>query len=183
MGPNPQGGPSWRDDLEASPVEIPPIPDLKGAGLDDETLLQVDIGALSLGDLDDGGDRTPQVRQGVPFDGPLALAKLGPEKPAQAPVAVVVESKAETVASSSRPSSSLVSRRLAFTMSFYAQSASMPQSRLSLASASVLRAHLRPKTPGNRAARFGKVPARPVRNGPSGDHMRRGKGGKRRPSF
>ena len=33
------------------------------------------------------GDQTPQVRQGVPFDGPLALAKLGPEKPAQAPVA------------------------------------------------------------------------------------------------
>ena len=87
LGPNPQGGASWRDDLEASPVETPPIPDLKGAGLDDETLLQVDIGALSLGDLDDGGDRTPQVRQGVPFDGPLALAKLGPEKPAQAPIA------------------------------------------------------------------------------------------------
>ena len=56
------------------------------------------------------------------------------------PRSLVVESKAETVASSSRPSSSLVSRRLAFTMSFYAQSASMPQSRLSLASASVLRA-------------------------------------------
>ena len=69
------------------PSRAPPIPDLKGAGLDDETLLQVDIGALSLGDLDDGGDRTPQVRQGVPFDGPLALAKLGPEKLAQAPVA------------------------------------------------------------------------------------------------
>ena len=26
LGPNPQGGASWRDDLEASPVEPPPDP-------------------------------------------------------------------------------------------------------------------------------------------------------------
>ena len=41
---------------------------------------------LTLADLDDGGDWPPQVQQGVQLDGPLALAKVGPGKQAQAQV-------------------------------------------------------------------------------------------------
>ena len=74
------------DDIQASKVEITPVHDVKGAGLDDERIQQVDVVALSLGDLDDGGDRTPQVQQGMQFDSPLALAKVGPGKQAQAQV-------------------------------------------------------------------------------------------------
>ena len=53
------------NDRQTSKVEITPVHDVKGAGLDDEGIQQIDVVAFSLGDLDDGGDRTPQVQQGV----------------------------------------------------------------------------------------------------------------------
>ena len=86
LGPNHKVGASLMNDMQTSKVEITPVHDVKGTGLDDEGIQQVDVVALSLGDLDDGGDRTPQVQQGVQFDGALALAKVGPGKQAQAQV-------------------------------------------------------------------------------------------------
>ena len=49
------------DDIQASKVEITPVHDVKGAGLDDERIQQVASWHFHLGDLDDGGDRTPQA--------------------------------------------------------------------------------------------------------------------------
>lgn len=65
FGPNHKVGVGLMDDIEASRVEIPPIHDVKGTGFDDKGIQQVDVVSSSLGDLDDGGDRTPQVQQGV----------------------------------------------------------------------------------------------------------------------
>ena len=40
--------------MEASKVEITPVHDVEGTGLDDEGIQQIDVVTLSLGDLDDG---------------------------------------------------------------------------------------------------------------------------------
>jgi hypothetical protein len=79
-----RGGPS--ESVKPLEVHVAAVHDVNGAGLQREFVEEADIGLFALGNRDDGGDGTPDVEQGVEFDGRLGRAEARPGKEAQAQV-------------------------------------------------------------------------------------------------
>src|SRR5580658_888135 len=91
--------------IEPLEVQVTPIHDVEGAGLDKQQVQHIDVVHLAVGDVDEGGDRSPQVEQRVQLHG-----RLGGAKRAQGNIdrhrSMVVASRAYTVLASSTPKSS-----------------------------------------------------------------------------
>src|ERR1019366_10147338 len=57
--------------IEPLEVQVTPIHDVEGAGLDEQQVQYIDVVHLAVGDVDEGWDRSPQIEQRVQLDGRL----------------------------------------------------------------------------------------------------------------
>ena len=72
--------------IEPLEVQVAPIHDVEGAGLDKQQVQHIDVVHLAVGDVDEGGDRPPQIEQRVQLHGRLGGAKRRPRKHRQAQI-------------------------------------------------------------------------------------------------
>ena len=72
--------------VKTGEVQISPIQDIEGSGLDRKIVEDPDIVRSSLCYLDKRGDRSTQIEQRMEFDGALAFAESGPREQRQTQV-------------------------------------------------------------------------------------------------
>ena len=71
---------------QPSKVDVAAIHHIERARLQDQDIEHIDLVHLAIADVDEGGNRAPEVEQGVQLDGSLGFAKRGPFEQAQAQV-------------------------------------------------------------------------------------------------
>ena len=72
--------------MEARKVEVGPIHDMQCTGFRQEHVQDIDTVQFSVGNVDEGGDVSVQVEEGVELDSALCLAEPRPGKQRQAEV-------------------------------------------------------------------------------------------------
>src|SRR5271169_3528182 len=72
--------------IEPLEVQVTPIHDVEGASLDEQQVQHIDVVHLAVGDVDEGGNRSPQVEQRVQLHGRLGGAKRRPREHRQAQI-------------------------------------------------------------------------------------------------
>src|ERR1019366_1454650 len=72
--------------VEPLEVQVTSIHDVEGASLDKQQVQHIDVVHLAVGDVDEGGDRSPQIEQRVQLDGRLGGAKRRPREHRQAQI-------------------------------------------------------------------------------------------------
>ena len=72
--------------VEPLKVQVPPIHDVEGAGLDKQQVQHIDVVHLAVGDVDESGDRSPQIEQRVQLHGRFGGAKQRPRERGQAQI-------------------------------------------------------------------------------------------------
>jgi len=92
--------------VEPLEVHVTPIHDVEGAGLDQQEVQHNDVVHLAVGDVDEGGDRSPQIEQRVQLTAAL-VERNGAHGNIDRHRSMVVASRAYTVLASSTPKSSL----------------------------------------------------------------------------
>ena len=74
------------DGKQALEVQVPTVEQIERPCLDGQLVQRVDLVGLAIGDVDESGDRAPQVQQGVQPHRCLGTAKRGPRKHRQAQI-------------------------------------------------------------------------------------------------
>ena len=72
--------------IEPLEVQVTPIHDVEGTGLDKQQVQHIDVVHLAVGDVDEGGDRSPEIEQRVQLHGRLGGAKRRPREHRQAQI-------------------------------------------------------------------------------------------------
>lgn len=71
---------------QASKVQVASVHDVERPWLQDQDVQHIDLVRLAIADVDEGGNRAPEVQQGVQLDGCLGFAKRRPVEQAQAQI-------------------------------------------------------------------------------------------------
>src|SRR5262245_18468000 len=72
--------------VDALEIHVTPIYDVEGAGFDEQQVQHIDIVHFAVGDVDEGGDRTPKIEQRVQLHRRFGRAKRRPREHRQAEI-------------------------------------------------------------------------------------------------
>ena len=78
LGANDEERQALGECIQAKEIQVAPIQDVKGTGLQDQFVQQFHIVRLAFGDTDETGDIAPQIQESMHLDRTIALAKVSP---------------------------------------------------------------------------------------------------------